>query len=97
MSCCAIGKGDGEAASWRELERRNVVLVWGFVQGQWGGTRHQGSSTRKKKKTSLTFASLLMSLLKAAFGNTALALMDHGSDLIVLLRCSYVAELWVCC
>lgn len=49
MSRRAIGKGDGEAASQRELERRNVVLVWGFVQGQWGGTRHQGSSIRKKK------------------------------------------------
>lgn len=77
---------------------RGVTWFWCGVSSRDSGVGHGIRAPQpEKKKTSLTFASLLMSLLKAAFGNTALALMDHGSDLIVLLRCSYVTELWVCC
>lgn len=82
-------------ASQRELERHNTALVPGFVQGRWD--EEVSELLKQKKKTSLTFISLLTSLLGAAFGNPTPGLMDRGADLIVLLGCSYVAELWMCC
>lgn len=90
-----ISKGDLDAASRRELERHNAAPVPGFVRGQWDG--EASGLLKQKKKASLTFTSLLTSLLGAAFGNPTPGLMDRGADLIVLLGCSYVAELWMCC